>query len=92
VLVHNGEGKKQLIQDSQFLPWNGLPPASQTLFRSGSTTLDGSRSSWLRKQPLNILKEIYPCMNQLQSILSNSNDEKDETLASIFSKNLGHPP
>jgi len=88
-LVHNGKGKKQLMQDPQFPPWNSLPLAPQALFKTDSTTLDGSRSSWLGKQPLNILKENHPCMNPRQSILSHSNDEKDETLASMFSKNLG---
>jgi len=45
VLVRNGEGKKQLMQDSQFPPQNSPPLAPCALFRIGSTTLDGLGSS-----------------------------------------------
>jgi len=79
------------MYDPQFPLRYGLLPAPHALFRSSSTTLDGLGNSQLEKRPLNILKEIHLCMNRRQSILSRSGDEKDEILASMFFKNLGHP-
>jgi len=53
-------GKKQHIQDSQLPPRSGPLHA---LFRTNSTTLDGSGSLWLGKWHLSFSKEMHPCIN-----------------------------
>ena len=85
-LVHNGEGKKHLLRNIQLPPRSGGTVASRALFGSGSTTLNGSGSSHLGKQPLSIAKEMLPSSDRTFVVVSCSDSDRDETLGAMLAK------
>jgi hypothetical protein len=85
-LLHNGQGTKENMA-SFVRPPRSIPAiGARSLFNSVSTTLVDSRSSQCPTRVSIISKEIEHIENQRLKISSFTDDEEDETLASMLKK------